>query len=82
MLTNANKLKNCENFSRVYISRDLTYIQKQELSQKRAAARQADNPNFIPIGSIRYDSSGVPNTSIAQATAMLAPSQPELQNFP
>ena len=81
LLTNANKLKNSENFSRVYISRDLTYIQRQELSQKRAAARQADNPNFIPIGPIRDDFSRVPNTSIAQPTAMLASSQSELQNF-
>ena len=39
ILSSAKNLKNHPNFSRIYISRDLTYMQRQELIRKRTSRR-------------------------------------------
>ena len=39
LLSNANKLKDHDTFKNVYLSRDLTYQQRQEMIARRAVAR-------------------------------------------
>ena len=45
ILLRCHQLRNSEEFSRVYIHRDLTRQQRRDLASKRAEARRLDNPN-------------------------------------
>ena len=43
ILSSANKLKNSTEFKKVYISKDLTFLQRQEIKERRARS-QSDHP--------------------------------------
>ena len=51
LLLKAQELRNSEEFSRVYVNRDLTFQQRQELFNRRSAhqaeVEQAQNPNSV-----------------------------------
>ena len=48
ILLNAKNLKDHENFKNVYISRDLTFVQRQEFRARRAQSNQ--NPRLVSGG--------------------------------
>ena len=81
LLLNAKNLKNSQNFSRVFISRDLTYLQRQELARKRLASRQANNSNFTPIGPSTDGPSQMQSNLPVPAQVALSSSQPGVQDF-
>ena len=56
ILSNAKNLKNIEQFKNVYISRDLTYSQRQELFEKRSEARSRMQSNSQLTGGERSSS--------------------------
>ena len=81
LLLNAKNLKNSENFSRIFMSSDLTYLQRQELARKRQAFRQANNSNFTPIGPSTDGPSQIQNNLLVPAQVVLSSSQPGVQDF-
>ena len=60
ILTNAKKLRDDDNYKNVFLSRDLTYLQRQEFRARRTASTGQNvgsssnlNPNFMPVGSVQ-----------------------------
>ena len=48
-MSNAKKLKIHSNFSMIYISRDLTYNQRQELRKRRSSFHPSGDNAYNPI---------------------------------
>ena len=56
ILTNAKKLRDTDDFKNVFLSRDLTYLQRQELRARRVASstsNSSSNPNMMPLGTVQ-----------------------------
>ena len=68
----AKNLKNIPQFDRIFLSRDLTYMQRQELIRKRASDRSRMN---VPEGSPGI-ATGANSTPVAQSDALLLSSAP------
>ena len=68
----AKNLKNIPQFDRIFLSRDLTYMQRQELIRKRALDRDRRN---ISEGSTGI-ATGANSTPVAQSDALLSSSAP------
>ena len=71
IISNAKNLNRNDNFKQVYISRDLTYIQRQELAVRRAALR---------AGSSGTPASGANSAPILRPTESISISQGESVN--
>ena len=85
ILMNAKNLKDDNNYKTVYLSRDLTFLQRQELRARRAASSRQNigngsnnNSNFEPIGNVQQQSLGVLPESGSDGLSTITPSQ---QNF-
>ena len=48
LLSSAKNLRNHNEFSAVYVNKDLTYVQRRENAKKRAAARLSNPRNSSP----------------------------------
>ena len=78
LLSATNKLRNIAQFSSVYISRDLTFKQREELKSRRLASRQfppgsvATGSNSIPVfrGSVN---TGLPSTDLPYTPPVSTP---------
>ena len=67
ILLNAKKLKDHDNFRNVYISRDLTFVQRQEFRARRAQSYQ--NPHLIsgePLADSNVVGNSISNSNVAQ----------------
>ena len=79
MLSNAKQLKNTANYRNIYISRDLTYLQRKELRDRRAASGYASGSNATRIGG---DSSIIPSVSVGVSSNIFVPSDDHLSGTP
>ena len=71
ILQNASKLKDSQNFKQIYISRDMTFIQRQELRAARATRR---NPNGEQINT--HHDNPVSGSNAVPVAASLIPVTP------
>ena len=79
ILLNAKQLKNTANYRNIYISRDLTYLQRKEMRDRRAASGYASGSNATRIGG---DSSSIPSVSVGVASNISIPSDDHLSGTP
>ena len=82
ILINAKKLKENNNYKNVFLSRDLTYLQRQDLRARRARQNVGNgslsNSNLEPIANVRQLSPGSIPQSGSDGQSSITPSQ---QNF-
>ena len=85
ILSSAKNLKNNPLFSRIYISRDLTYMQRQELMLKRSIQRTTGHlaaaASEVPAGVPPSSSNLVPITQVSNEGSSSTSNDVEIGNF-
>ena len=79
ILLNAKQLKNTANYRNIYVSRDLTYLQRKELRDRRALLGYASGSNATRIGG---DPSSINMPSVSVATNLSIPSDEHISGTP